>query len=551
MINFKKIVSLLLVILTLLSVFAGCKKDGEKEGEESTGAASLLKIISEGASEYVILRSSNDNIVERQAANDLKNAIKEKYGVTLESVDDSKPCEKKAICIGNVKRETVTELSLDLGYNDYIITVSGDDLVICGGSPEKLTEAVERFIKDYLVEGSTTLEIASDLRIEELLTKNRVTVKVGDKLFADYVVVNEVEAIPSVAFDMELLNKHCIDNFGFGLKTVGIQAVGEAPQLIAGRNLSRALPEGLQTLLAGCADNQGVIYFDNGNIWLTGNTDAAAREAILTFREEYLDPALAADGVLNLTAENKVCEFSDKEYTVMSFNVLYGDMSNGLTPQDRKDTLIKQITDTSPDMLGVQECTEWWYETLCEALGDEYDSVGELNDPKGQKWRNAIFYKKEKFELIETKTLWLTKTPTIKSKYTGSYQYRIMTYAVLKDKETGKVFAHANTHLGFEPEEKPHHWKYLIQLLDQIKYPLVLTGDFNTKRTEVYHTQIREAGYWNAVDVMTESANKSTIDFCFVTPDSVHATECYSLPTEVNGIKPSDHPAVVTKFYLR
>ena len=188
---------------------------------------------------------------------------------------------------------------------------------------------------------------------------------------------------------------------------------------------------------------------------------------------------------------------------------------------------------------------------ICEALGDEYASVGEMNDPKGQKWRNAIFYKKDKFELIETKTRWLTKTPDMRSKSVHSSQFRVMTYAVLKDKETGKIFAHANTHLGFNAEEKPDHWKYLIKLLGEIEYPLVLTGDFNSVRSESYHTQIREAGYWNALDVMTESDNKSTIDFCFVTPESVHATECYSLPTLVDGIKPSDHPAVVTKFCLR
>ena len=548
--------ALLLVALSVLTALAGCNIGGNKEQESSensdtSSTASPLTVVSEGQSEYVIVRSAMDNIVERQAITDLKNAIKKKYGVTLDIVDDSETCDKKAICVGNVNRESVISLGLDLGYNDYIIAVSGEDIVICGGSPEKLTEAVERFIGDHLAEEGTTLEIAPDLRIEDFKTEKRVDVIIGDKQLKEYVIVSDVNAIPSIAFDMELIHQHCVDNFGFGLKTVTTQSAGAFPQINAGRSFSRSIPAGLETLLAGCADNEGVIYFDGGNIWLTGNTDAAVREAILTFKEKYLDPSKARDGVLNVSAENKTCEFSDKEYTVMSFNVLFGDMSNGLTPQDRKDTLIKQIKDTSPDMLGVQECTEWWYEVLCEALGDEYDSVGELNDPKGQKWRNAIFYKKDKFELVETKTLWLSKTPTIKSKYIGSTQYRIMTYAVLKDKETGKVFAHANTHMGFEAEEKPHQWKYLIQLLDKIKYPMVLTGDFNSLRTETYHTQIREAGYWNALDVMTESANGSTIDFCFVTPESVHATECYSLPTEVDGIKPSDHPAVVTKFCLR
>ncbi|MBQ8818918.1 MAG: hypothetical protein IJZ83_10085 [Clostridia bacterium] len=553
--TYKRIISFLLVIVTLSAALIGCKKDKEDTKETESSVPSLM-IVSEGQSEYMILRSVNADSTERQAALDLRNAIKEKCGVTLEIVDDSQASDKKAICVGVVSRQAVGDIAEKLGYNDYIISVSGEDLVICGGCSDKTKEAVERFIGDYLSEERTTLEIRADLLIEEYLTEKNVTVKIGDRFLKDYAVIVADGVAQAVSYDMEALHNYCVDNFGFGLKIFNSKSAATDCEIVVGKNASRDIPTELETLLAECSDNEGVIYFAEGKIWLTGNSDAAIREAILTFKEVYLDSNKAANGVLNVSTEDKICEFSDKEYTVMSFNLLFEKIDGWCgTPEERTEAVLTHIRTVSPDILGAQECTEYWYGALCEALGDEYGVVGEMNDPKGQKWRNPIFYRKDKFELVETKTLWLTKTPTIKSKYTGSVQYRILTYAVLKDKETGKTFAHANTHLGFEAAEKPHHWKYLIELLDKINYPIVLTGDFNAVRTEVYHTQIREAGYWNSIDMTSDCVTDSTLDFVFVTPESVHVIKHYSMPRTVNiggvDMRPSDHPAVVTNFCLR
>lgn len=549
--TYKRIFSFLLVLVTLSAVLIGCKKDKEDTKETESSVPSLT-IVSEGESEYIILRSISADSTERQAALDLRNAIKEKCGVTLEIVDDSQASDKKAICVGVVNRQAVGDIAATLGYNDYIISVSGADLVICGGCPEKTKEAVERFINDYLTENKATLEIKSDLLIESINTNKMVSVKIGSRKLEDYSVIISSDVSQVINLDITLLHQYCVDNFGFGLKKLSSQSEETSCEIIVGKNPPRKMNSELEALLADCSDNEGIIYFNGAKIWLTGNSDAATREAILTFKEVYLDSNKVTNGELNISTENKVCEFSDKEYTVMSFNVCFEGVEGTLEePEDRLDEVLYQIREAAPDALGIQECTEYWYGALCEALGEEYGVVGEMNDPKGQKWRNPIFYRKDKFELIETKTLWLSKTPTIKSKYTGSGQYRIMTYAVLKDKETGQIFAHANTHLGFEAEEKPHHWKYLIELLDGINYPIVVTGDFNTKRTEQYHTQMVDAGYWNSMDMLKDSSNESTIDFCFVTPENIHVIKHYSMPKYVNGVRPSDHLALITKFCLR
>jgi hypothetical protein len=102
--TYKRIISFLLVLVTLSAALIGCKEDKENTKETESSVPSLT-IVSEGESEYIILRSINADSTERQAALDLRNAIKEKCGATLEIVDDSQASDKKAICVGGVNRQ--------------------------------------------------------------------------------------------------------------------------------------------------------------------------------------------------------------------------------------------------------------------------------------------------------------------------------------------------------------------------------------------------------------------------------------------------------------
>ena len=595
--GFNKIIALLLVCLMLIPVFAGCKGVEENEDSETESATEiestteieteretvaeteteseteteteietqteiesdldLIAIVVDGKSDYVIVRSASADGTEKNAAIQLRTAIKEKFGVTLQILLDNQQISGNAIYVGNVDCEKVKAVRSELGYSDYVISVNDGDVIMCGGSSEFTANAVTRFTEEFISSENDALELPADLNIEEKQTGSKIEVKLGGIDLKEYSVVLANDELYGTKSDVELMHEYCVENFGFGLTVTNSMSAETKHEIIIGKDTSRVMSAELEAKLSELAPNQGYICFENGRVWLTGNTDEAVREAILTFKEKLLDASKATDGSLEITAENIICEFSDREYTVMSFNLLFEEYEAGFcgTPEERTPAVLAQIREADPDILGAQECTEYWYEALCEALGEEYGVVGEMNDPKGQRWRNPIFYKKDNFELIETQTFWLTKTHTIKSKYVGSSQYRILTYAVLKDKETGKTFVHGNTHLGFEHDEKPHHWKYLIQLLDGINYPIILTGDFNAVRTESYHQQIHEAGYWNSIDMTTDCNTDSNLDFVFVTPETVHVKQHYSMARTVNidgvDMRPSDHLSVVTKFYLR
>ena len=251
----------------------------------------------------------------------------------------------------------------------------------------------------------------------------------------------------------------------------------------------------------------------------------------------------------------------NREYVIMSFNLLCGESEpreHYGTPYDRREAVLTQIRAVKPDTLGVQECSTDWHYILCKALGEEYGYVGELTNYEKLIWRNAIFYRKDKFELVETKTRWLTDTPDVMSRTPYYYQYRVMTHAVLRDKETGRTFVHCNTHMGFKPEERPIHWGALMKLIGEFDIPLLLTGDFNAKADTQYYAKMKAAGFVGAQELAPIHDDEATfwggighIDFCFVTPDKVEPLVHDILGEEVNGVRPSDHKALVVRYRLK
>ena len=549
-----KILAAFLAALMLLSVLVGCA-DTEIEGEpsetetETEKPVEFLTLISEGESEYIILRSSKATAEEVAAVLKLRSTIEEKYGKKLRVMNELDAEEdQKAICIGKVPRQSVTDKIEGVGYNEYVIGVSGTDVVICGGHAAKTVEAIERFIEEVLTGEGTTLAVADNLFIM-LENPNERTVLVNGTDLMEYSIVTSVNAVKALSLEAKALSEYCISEFGFGLATKTDVKEADGKEIIIGSS-NRQISAELEAALAECGEDKGLIFFEKDRIYLTGNSTAAIRDAIATFKKEYLNRSLASADTLKLSTVNKTVPVVGKEYTVMSFNLMYNNPYQDLAPA------LVQIRESAPDILGVQECTEHFYDVLCKALGNEYGVVGEINDTSWQNWRNAIFYRKDKFELIETKTQWLSTTPSIMSKLGVAEQYRILTYAVLKDKETGKTFVHCNTHMGFGAEERPMQYNILVKLLSKLDYPMLITGDFNVDPSYEYYAQMNSAGYQSAHEMTSNNdnvptLNTSMIDFCFVTPDTINVTSHRVLEELVDGKDTSDHNPVVVKFRLR
>lgn len=181
-----------------------------------------------------------------------------------------------------------------------------------------------------------------------------------------------------------------------------------------------------------------------------------------------------------------VPEKSEESVRIVSFNLrcandIYGSVKG------RGELISAALQQYSADSFGVQEATSEWLGILSENLGDEYSYVAQMRDGKSSSESSAVFYKKDKYDLIDSGTMWLSDTPDeFGSKYTLSFCPRVATWVVLKNKTTGKTYAHVNTHLDHILESvRVKQVKVLESKINELKsmgYAVVCTGDFNTKQ---------------------------------------------------------------------
>ena len=513
-----------------------------------TAADSLVCIVADGASDYTVLRADRATEAEVDAAVALRTAINEAYGIRMRIGNEIDTQPERAIIVGNVNYGGAAEISASLGYDDYVITISGEHIVICGGSPEATTAAVNAFIDKYVGKESGALTVPKDLNDSYCAPTLATEVTIGGESLKNFTVFVSSAAVYGEKMAAQSIRSALRESFGINI-TVNDRGTAPGECAIIIGNVKNATSSGRDAALEECGDGQGLVYFEGTRVYITGkDTDATCR-AVDRFISDCLSADNVKDGVLTVPTKTLKVSTPAETYTVMSFNLLVAKESE----PDRFNAALTQINAADPDILGVQECSVLWYEFLCQHLGDRYAVVGELNHTSTQMWRNAIFYKKDKFELIETKTQWLSATPSTSSRLTNETQYRILTYAVLKDVKTGATFAHCNTHMTIIEEVRESQFKVLVKLLQKLDYPIVMTGDFNTREGSAYYQKITDFGLYSA-HVLTsahDSANSvssSTIDFCFVDPAHMGVVSHEVIEETVNGVEPSDHNAVVVKF---
>lgn len=181
---------------------------------------------------------------------------------------------------------------------------------------------------------------------------------------------------------------------------------------------------------------------------------------------------------------DNVPEKSADTVRIVSFNVRCKDDTFG-SVEGRSQLICAALEQYAPDSFGVQEATQEWLDILGEKLSD-YASVSQMRDGKKSSEASAVFYLKDKYTLVDSGTIWLSDTPDeFASKFTLSFCPRIATWATLQNKATGEIYTHINTHLDHVLESvRVKQINVLKSKVEELKakgYPVVCTGDFNTK----------------------------------------------------------------------
>jgi endonuclease/exonuclease/phosphatase family metal-dependent hydrolase len=136
-------------------------------------------------------------------------------------------------------------------------------------------------------------------------------------------------------------------------------------------------------------------------------------------------------------------------------------------------------------VFGVQEALENQLITITENI-KEYKQVGVGRDNGKKKGEfMSIFWNTKTVSLVKWGTFWLSETPDKPSKGWDAACFRTATWALMKDKKTGKKFYYVNTHLDHEGAmAQKNGLKLIVDRIASINpegYPMVLTGDFNVR----------------------------------------------------------------------
>ncbi len=261
-----------------------------------------------------------------------------------------------------------------------------------------------------------------------------------------------------------------------------------------------------------------------------------------------------------------VPERAEEATRVMSFNLRCASDPEG-SIENRSQISVEVINQYAPDSFGVQEATPKWLRILDKKVGDRYARVGESRDFFGPfSEYNCVYYLKDKYELLDSGTFWLSETPY--EKYSVDYDSlcrRIASWAVLKDKTTGKVYTHINTHLDHgEESTRDAQCKVLLAEMAKLQTQgtVVITGDFNTYSDgDVYASMTAGADDVAVTAKKTDSGityhnygkkadeGQGPIDFIFVTKDT--PVDTYKIIRDtVQGMYPSDHYPIVADIHI-
>lgn len=171
-------------------------------------------------------------------------------------------------------------------------------------------------------------------------------------------------------------------------------------------------------------------------------------------------------------------------YSIMSLNLLTSGARLPGNPSfpKRIDAIQKMIHEYNPDIIGVQELTKFMFPYFKNIL-QTYEIFGDSRHSLVGDEYSSILFNKEKFELHEGKTFWLSNQSEKQgSKFFFSQFPRIVTYIYLKDKETNKTFSVFNTHLdanfAFVRTKQALALSRIINANQKGDFT-ILTGDFN------------------------------------------------------------------------
>jgi len=219
------------------------------------------------------------------------------------------------------------------------------------------------------------------------------------------------------------------------------------------------------------------------------------------------------------------------------------------------------------DIFGTQEGLRHQLDTLSAHLPD-YDWYGlGRDDGQAKGEHSAIFYKKNKYKLLNKGDFWLSETPEKPGPGWDARLNRICSWVQLQDAKSKKKFYVFNVHYDHQGvKARRESSKLILQKIQSIagNNPVLLTGDFNGDHNSEWYQTIANSEvlkdcyrtaphpYANngSFNSFKASNNNAIIDHIFTTGQ--FTVKRYGILTDsYYGKYPSDHFPVLAEVSLK
>ncbi len=206
--------------------------------------------------------------------------------------------------------------------------------------------------------------------------------------------------------------------------------------------------------------------------------------------------------LLSLSVIFGVFTSTAQDLNVASFNIRLDtskDYKQGDGWPQRCPQVCRIILSRDFDIFGAQEVKHNQLVDMCNTLpGYAYVGVGR-DDGATKGEYSPVFYKKDRFTLLDGGTFWLTEGDTSTPvKGWDARHKRICSWVRLKDKECKRVFWFFNLHMDHRGiVARRESSKLIIKKISEIanpNEPVILTGDFNVDQTNEIYSIIAESG---------------------------------------------------------
>jgi endonuclease/exonuclease/phosphatase family metal-dependent hydrolase len=271
---------------------------------------------------------------------------------------------------------------------------------------------------------------------------------------------------------------------------------------------------------------------------------------------------------INTTADD------DLSMNVITFNIRMNTPNDGEHAWPyRKEKVASVIRFHQADIIGMQEALRGQIDDLQNLL-PEYRWLGVgrndgENDGNNGGEFSPIFYREDRFNVLDNGTFWLSETPdVIASKSWDAAITRIATWAVMEDQQTQRQFLLLNTHFDHRGEQARTNSAALItERVPELSgdRPVIITGDFNVPPTADAYKTMTGKFFDSYVKTTTDphgpegtfggfvvgsSENDRRIDYVFVS-ENIEVLRYAALSDQWDGAYPSDHLPVMTELQLR